>query len=139
MERIVVTDLLRAIDPTAFGWTFFSLFWALFVLYIRLWRSSGVKNLRNLRKEIEMANKILSAERELNYELSGKHREAKRKHEELHNEFVELRCQFSQLQVAYGKLGELVSQYRDDLNREKSLRDEQYLELVRAKAKTGDL
>lgn len=127
------------IDVRPVLWVFFALFWALVVLYIRLWRSSGSKELRALRSEISEAHQLLEAERRLNLTLTNRNDELKSMHSKLHGEFLELRGQFSQLQQSYGKVGELLAEVRADLRREKGLRDDQYAELMRLKAKSGDL
>lgn len=106
-----------AIDVRPVLWVFFALFWALVVLYVRLWRSSGARELRALRAEITEAHQLLEAERRLNLSLTNRNDELKSMHAKLHGEFLELRGQFSQLQHSYSKVGELLAEVRSELRR----------------------
>lgn len=112
---------------------------AIAMLYYKLWTSASVKELDGLRRELEKARKTIAELRELELRLKNRNEELSTAHHKLHSEFTELRGKHSQLHAAHGALGELVASLREDLDRERQLRDTQYAELMREKAKHGEL
>ncbi len=118
------------------GWIFFG---GLLLLYYRLWTSSSSEELRKLKLALGEAHATIDELRKLEIRLKNRNEELSTANHKLHGEYLELRGQFSELNKAYGKLGEVVHQLRDDLNREKALRDEQYRQWMHEKAKHGDL
>lgn len=121
------------------GWAGYVMALAALMLFVRLWYASRPTELRHLKTLLLEADKRIKGLNDLLRATAKERDELRQKHHELHNEYLELRGQFSELNRAYGKLGDLVAQLRDDLKHEQEKRDAQYLELMRAKAKNGDL
>ncbi len=71
--------------------------------------------------------------------LKNRNDELNTAHARLHGEFVELRGQFSQLNIAFAKQGVTVATLMEELREERKLRDDQYMQWMREKAKNGDL
>lgn len=121
------------------GWIGWMLFTIAVGAFAFLWRSSGPTQLRSLNKALADARAVIEDLEARQKEMLRRNQELDKKHRELHEEHLGLKGEFSQLNVAYGKLGELVANLREDLNTERNKREEQFMELMRAKAKTGDL
>jgi hypothetical protein len=132
-----MNDHLHMIGP--WGWLGWVLFAGCLMLYYRLWTSSNATELRQLKEELEKARRTIAELRTLELTLKNRNEELNAAHARLHGEFLELRGQFGQLNIAFGKQGEVVARLMEELNRERSLRDQQYGELLRNKAKNGEL
>lgn len=132
-----VNDHVQMIGP--WGWLGWVLFAGALLLYYRLWTSASADELRRLKEELDKARKTIAELRELELRLKNRNDELNTAHARLHGEFLELRGQFSQLNIAFSKQAELVGSLRDELVRERKLRDDQYAELMRTKGKHGEL
>lgn len=129
MER-----LLNMMDGTGkvlayLGWVMFG---GLLLLYYRLWTSAGAVELRKMSDELAKARKAIVELEKLTLELKNRNDELHTINTRLHADYVDLRDQHSRLNVAFGKLGESVADMREKY-------DAQFMELMRAKAKNGDL
>lgn len=118
------------------GWLLFSL--ALGALGI-LWRSSGPTQLRALNRALSEARKLIEDMEKRERAMLRRNRELDQQHRELHEKYLDLNGRFSELNVANAKLGDLYADLKKELKEERELREQQFLELMRAKAKTGDL
>jgi chromosome segregation ATPase len=130
-------DHLQMIGP--WGWLGWVLFAGALMLYYRLWTSTSADELRRLKEELDKARKTIAELRELELKLKNRNDELNTAHARLHGEFLELRGQFQQLNIAFGKQGELVASLREEVQRERKLRDDQFAELMRTKGKHGEL
>ena len=139
----MVFMVFLGIDLTAFygiaGWTGWVLCLGITLLYYRLWTSAGVDQLRKLKDALAAAQITIARLQEMEMTLKNRNDELHTANAKLHGEYLELRGQFSQLNVAYAKMGEMVATLRDDLNRERTARLEQYGEMLKERAKHGDL
>lgn len=108
-------------------------------LYVLLWRSSRSIELRRLNDALAEARQVIDLLRQSEQQLIRERNALREQVGQLHGQFLELRGAHSQLNIAFGKLGDLVVSLRDDLNRERKLRDDQYAELIRLRGKHGDL
>lgn len=118
------------------GWVLFA---ALAVLYGALWRSSRAVELRALKKALQEARASIDELKALEMELKNRNDKLRTDYNRLHSEYTDLRQQLSRLEVAFGAIGDKLAATREELASEKKLRDQQYEELMRAKAKNGDL
>lgn len=118
------------------GWL---LFFALLLLYYRLWTSTSGKALQELRTKLKEANDTIDQLRTLEMELKNRNDKLRTDYNRLHAEYTDLRQKLSHLEVAFGTIGDKLAQTREELEKEKKLRDAQYMELVKAQAKNGDL
>lgn len=132
-----VNDHVEMIGP--WGWLGWVLFSGALMLYYRLWTSSSSTELRHLKEELDKARRTIAELRELEMRLKNRNDELNTAHGRLHSEFIELRGQFQQLNIAFGKQGEVVSKLMEELKHERDLRDQQFAELMRTKAKNGEL
>jgi septal ring factor EnvC (AmiA/AmiB activator) len=121
------------------GWIGYMLAFGALLLYYRLWMSTRPQEVQKLKQSVAEADRTIKSVNELLRATVKERDELKEAHRVLHAEYMELRGQFSELNKAYGKLGDMVATLREDLKAEQRKRDDQYLELLRAKAKTGDL
>lgn len=117
--------------------------WMLFVIAISafgfLWKSSGPTQLRSLNKALADARAVIEDLEARQKDMLRRNQQLDDKHRKLHEEHLELKGQFSQLNVSYGTLDGLVMGLREDLDKERTKRDDQFTELMRARAKNGDL
>lgn len=121
------------------GWIGWLLFALLGALYAMLWSSSRAGELRELKRELEKARKAIAELSEMELELKNRNDKLRTEYNELHGEYVELRGKFGQLQIAFERVATQMAEQRNDLNKERELRDQQYMELMRSRAKNGDL
>jgi len=109
------------------------------LLYYRLWISTGPVEFRKLKEAYAKSLQTIEELTSLEAKWRQRAEELSTQHSQLHGEYLELRGQFSQLNIAYAKMGEQVAALRDDLAKERKLRDEQYMQWMREKAANGDL
>lgn len=121
------------------GWLGYALAMGAVLLFVRLWYASRPTELRRMQQSLLEADKRIKGLNDLLRATAKERDELRQQHQRLHNEYLELRGQFSELNKAFGKQAELVGQLRNDLKAEQEKRDAQYLELMRMKAKLGDL
>lgn len=117
--------------------------WMLYVVAMAalglLWKSSGPSKLRELQRELSKARDVIEALEERGREMLKVNAKLREDYQKLHGEYLELRGQFSQLNVDYGKMDAQIHTLRQELNDEREKREAQFMELMRAKAKSGDL
>lgn len=131
------TEHIVLIGP--WGWVGWLLFSLVGMLYTLLWRSSRAGELRQMKQELEKARKAINELREMEFDLKNRNDKLRTDYNTMHGEYVELRGKFSQLQIAFDKVAAQMAEQRLDLNKERELRDSQYMELIRERAKNGDL
>jgi chromosome segregation ATPase len=121
------------------GWAGWVLCAAISLLWYRLWVSVDVRSMRTVRDENnKLKARVDHLERQETF-LKNRNDELNTAHARLHGEFVELRGQFSQLNIAFAKQGVTVATLMEELREERKLRDDQYMQWMREKAKNGDL
>lgn len=142
LGAITILMTTGATMEDAGGWLAY-LGWVLFVgalmLYYRLWTSAGVDELRKLKEALSEARITIARLQEMELSLKNRNDELSTSHQRLHGEFVELRGQFSQLNVAFAKQGETVARLMEELNAERTKRDDQFMQWTRERARNGDL
>lgn len=112
---------------------------AMATLYTLLWRSSRASELRKLNEALAAARQVIDELREREQQLIRERNTLREQFGQLHGEYLELRGSHSQLNAAFGKLGGVVAALQEDLNRERTLRDQQFAELMRLRGKHGEL
>ena len=121
------------------GWVGWVLFAGVLILYYRLWTSVDARSMDKMRRELDRYKvRVDNLERQETY-LKNRNDELNTAHARLHGEFVELRGQFSQLNIAFAKQGETVARLMEELREERKLRDDQFMQWTRERAKHGDL
>ncbi len=138
MTLIVLAVALQIVAPMMqwSGWAFFAL---AIGFYLKLRMSDPFRRIDKLIEENRKTLAALADEKVRVMELTNRNDELKTTLNALHAEHLELKGQFSQLNVAYGKMGEMISDLRDDLKTERELRDQQYMQWMKEKGQRGDL
>jgi predicted nuclease with TOPRIM domain len=136
MEKLVK---VLEFPASALAWLGWVLFAGLLMLYYRLWLSASANELRKMSEELGKGRKTIKELRELEFTLKNRNDELHTINARLHADYIELRDQHSRLNVAFGKLGDQVSEMRKEMTELRTKYDEQFLQLMHERAKNGSL
>lgn len=138
MIALVVASIALQFTPVI-QWSGWILLAIMVGFYVKLRMSDPYTRMDRLIEENRKTLQALADEKVRVMELTNRNDELRTKLNTLHAEHLELKGQFSQLNVAYGKMGEMISDLRTDLKTERELRDQQFMQWTKEKAQRGDL
>ena len=97
---------------------------------------------RQLERSMEMVRQLTHTAEELKVEnlaLRNRNEQLNTELQSIHAECSELRSNLKLLKVAFEKNGETIARLAQDLKEERELRDDQFMQWTRERAKHGDL
>lgn len=97
---------------------------------------------RQLERSMEMVRQLTHTAEELKVEnlaLRNRNEQLNTELQSIHAECSELRSNLKLLKVAFEKNGETIARLAQDLKEERELRDEQFMQWTRERAKHGEL
>lgn len=97
---------------------------------------------RQLERSMEMVRQLTHTAEELKVEnlaLRNRNEQLNTELQSIHAECSELRSNLKLLKIAFEKNGETIARLAQDLKEERELRDEQFMQWTRERAKHGDL
>lgn len=128
--RTMMDEHVVMIGP--WGWVGWLVACAVGYLYYMLWVSSSNRERIKLREELNEARKIIA-------DLEDKHGRTNTLLQKIHEEYNELSASYHELTMSFERLGRDFAKLQSDLKEERELRMQQYGELLKERAKHGDL
>ncbi len=122
-----------------FGWLGMIVAAVAVALYIRLRMSDPYTKIDRLTKEVQRLMDSLSEERIRTMDLTNRNDELRTLNNRLKGDLDEMRGEMKSLKVAFEKNGETIARLAEDLKEERKLRDDQFMQWTRERAKYGEL
>ena len=108
-------------------------------LYIRIRLSDPFAKIEKLTKQVKQLLEALAEEKVRVMDLTNRNDELRTLNNRLKGDLDEMRGEMKSLKVAFEKNGETIARLAEDLKEERKLRDDQFMQWTRERAKYGEL
>ena len=108
-------------------------------LYIRIRLSDPYSKIERLTKQVKQLLEALAEEKVRVMDLTNRNDELRTLNNRLKGDLDEMRGEMKSLKVAFEKNGETIARLAEDLKEERKLRDDQFMQWTRERAKYGEL